>query len=173
MDSYFEWLLRIIDCPDCYRKLMEKLDSRQFTWTIRMDENRAEDGLALRDKFLDEYGYTPDQSDIFIRPCSVLEMMVALACRIDDDIMFDPAYGDRAPEWFWIMITNLGLDGMDNDNFNNQNVDEILNVFLARTYMMNGTGGLFPLKHPNFNQRRVEIWYQMSSFLGENFNSEG
>jgi hypothetical protein len=35
---------------------------------------------------------------------------------------------------------------------------------------MNGTGGLFPLKMPKVNQRRVEIWYQMSAFIEENFD---
>ena len=34
---------------------------------------------------------------------------------------------------------------------------------------MNGTGGLFPLKRPRVNQRRVEVWYQMSEYLMENY----
>ena len=168
MDLYFKWLCEVVDCPPEYTDLLQKLDSRVFTWRIRNDSNRAQDGLALRSRFIDETGAKVTE-EIFMRPCSVLEMMVALACRIEDDIMFDPSYGDRAPQWFWIMVSNLGLDGMDNEHFDNENVDQVLNVLLGRSYFMNGTGGLFPLKRPKVNQRRVEIWYQMSEFLVENF----
>ena len=169
MVTYFEWLIGLVDCPPEYTRLMEKLDSRDFTWLNPMDSHRAQDGISLRGKYLDQTGANATE-EIFMHPCSVLEMMVALACRIDDDIMFDPEYGDRAPEWFWIMISNLRLDGMDNENFDNNNVDHILNVFLNRTYFMNGTGGLFPLKQPKMNQRRVELWYQMNSYLNENYD---
>jgi hypothetical protein len=89
---------------------------------------------------------------------------------MEDDIMHDPSLGDRSPEWFWVMISNLGLDRMDDENFDLRYVDDVLNVFLNRTYFMNGTGGLFPLKIPKVNQRRVEIWYQMSAFIAENYD---
>ena len=175
MDSYFKWLLDIVECPWEFSVLMEKLDSRDFVSRIKYDENRAADGLELRHRYLEQYGDIEHENagefyeEFMMRKCSVLEMMVALACRIEDDIMFDPEMGDRTSTWFWIMISNLGLDGMDNEHFDNENVDQVLNVFLGRTYFMNGTGGLFPLKRPKVNQRRVEIWYQMSEFLVENF----
>ena len=169
MDLYFEWLLEQVDCPENYRKLMDKLYSRPFTFSIKRDENRVGDGLALRDRFADEYGDVRYE-DIPHGECSVLEVLIALACRMEDDILHDPELGDRSPEWFWMMITNLRLDRMDDEHFDAHNVDDILNVFLNRTYFMNGTGGLFPLKLPKVNQRRVEIWYQMSAFIDENFD---
>lgn len=169
MNGYLQWLAEQVDCPEHYSRLFEKLFNRTFTWRIVNDVNRAGDGIALRGRYIDETGAQATE-DIFMRPCSVLEMMIALACRIEDDIMFDPALGDRAPQWFWMMIQNLKLDGMDDDNFDDENVNNILNVFLDRTYFMNGSGGLFPLKRPKHNQRRVEIWYQMSEYLVENFD---
>ncbi len=169
MDLYFEWLLEQVDCPENYRILMDRLYRCTFTYSLKMDANRAADGLALRDRFADEYGDLRYE-DIRHDECSVLEMLIALACRMEDDIMHDPALGDRSPEWFWIMISNLRLDGMNDENFEEENVENILNVFLNRTYFMNGSGGLFPLKIPKVNQRRVEIWYQMSAFMEENFD---
>ena len=168
MDLYFRWLLNLIDCPEEYTTLMEKLHSRDFHSPVPMDINRIEDGLALRSMFVDESGFQDGEEDLLRKPCSVLEMMVALACRMEDDIMADADMGDRAPLWFWTMISNLGLDGMDNDHFDNENVDHVLNVLINRTYFMNGSGGLFPLKIPKMNQRRVEIWYQMNQWLSEN-----
>jgi hypothetical protein len=34
-----------------------------------------------------------------------------------------------------------------------------------RTYDRRGHGGLFPLQRSNRDQRRVEIWYQLSEYL--------
>ena len=168
MESYFLWLMELVDCPEEFSKLLRKLFSREFTSRIYMDQNRINDGLALRRTYTADTGVEIG-NEALVKPCSVLEMMVALACRIEDDIMFDPELGDRTPMWFWVMIDNLNLDGMSNDRFDAQNVDQILNVLIDRTYFMNGTGGLFPLKQPKVNQRRVEIWYQMNAFLLENY----
>jgi hypothetical protein len=134
-----------------------------------MDANRAADGLALRDRYAHEY-VDLRYDDIRHDECSVLEMMIALACRMEDDIMHDPELGDRSPEWFWMVITNLRLDRMDDEHYDEKNVENIINVMVGRSYFMNGTGGLFPLKMPKVNQRRVEIWYQMSAFIEENFD---
>lgn len=168
MDNYVRWLCSKVGLPDFYSRLADKLHSRVFVWTVHNDANRAADGISLRGRYIDETGVGATE-EIFMHPCTVLEMMVALACRMETDIMFDPEFGDRTHQWFWIMIENLGLDGMDDDHFDDENVNHILNVLLNRTYFMNGSGGLFPLKRPKHNQRRVEIWYQMSEFLVENF----
>jgi hypothetical protein len=37
-----------------------------------------------------------------------------------------------------------------------------------RLYTTSGYGGLFPLEEPKEDQRKVEIWYQMMAYLGEN-----
>ena len=168
MDLYFEWLMVQVDCPENFRMLFERLHSRIFVWSVHGDANRAQDGLNLRARFIEETGAEATE-EIFMHPCSVLEMMIALACRMDDDILFDPDFGDRSIVWFWQMIDNLMLDGMDNEHFDPQNVDGVLNVLLERRYFSNGSGGLFPLKKPNLNQKRVEIWYQMCSWVNENF----
>jgi hypothetical protein len=51
-----------------------------------------------------------------------------------------------------------------------KNVNQILTNLVERTYQKNGKGGLFPLKQPAKDQRRVEIWYQMAAYLNENYN---
>ena len=169
MDDYLMWLMAQVDCPVEYSRLMTKLGTRAFTWLVRKDANRAGDGMMLRGRYVNETGAQATE-DLFMRPCSVLEMMIALACRMENDIMYDPEFGNRTPEWFRIMIENLGLDGMDDERYDEEYVNNVLNVFLNRTYYMNGSGGLFPLKQPKHNQRRVEIWYQMSEYLVENFD---
>jgi hypothetical protein len=82
----------------------------------------------------------------------------------------------RMVDWFWMMLGNAELDGFTDEAFyalrGHILVDKILNRILDRTYKRDGIGGLFPLKHPKKDQRRVELWYQMNAYLVENYYSE-
>lgn len=142
------------------------LHSTEFTFTIRLDENRAMDGIDLRRRFalLQE---CEDIVDYLDGPCSVLEMMIALSIRIEESIMDDPNIGDRTGQWFWGMIVNLGLGSMSDSRFDKRVVDDILTRFLNRDYEPNGKGGLFTVRHCRQDLRDVEIWYQMSWYLDE------
>ena len=48
-------------------------------------------------------------------------------------------------------------------------VKAAVECLLERRYLEDGDGGLFPLKCPRKDQRRVEIWYQMSAWVIENY----
>ena len=74
------------------------------------DENRAVDGLSLRDEFESSYGELDISTD---EPCSMLEMMVALAIRAAD-LMYDSGCPDTPKYYFDVMIGNLGLEKMTN-----------------------------------------------------------
>lgn len=107
-------------------------------------------------------------------PCSVLEILVSVANRMED-ILYEPENGNRALKWLWTLIRNLGLETFTDGAYKanpgsfDQAVDEILEKFINRTYDRRGKGGLFPLKKPRSDQREVEIWYQMQEYLDENF----
>ena len=96
-----------------------------FRYSHHLDKNRVDDAEQLRFEFLRDF----DERAHFDSPISVLEVLVALAKRCEDNIMHDPDYGDRTHEWFWEMITNLGLDGMKNRYFDEEIVEK--NVFKA------------------------------------------
>lgn len=164
--DYFDWLLEKVDFNhnghDCYEELLKYLNSIEFTSRIPKDENRTIDGLNLRDDFMDERninGYIEG-------PCSVLEMLVAFSIRIELDITGDPGEDDLS-RWFWVMLKNLGLLKYDDDNFDLEEVENIVKIFLERKYFRDGRGGLFPLFHPKTNQRETELWYQMQRYLTE------
>lgn len=173
--GYFDWMYSLV-CDDNhvnYKKLLHKLDRIEFTYILDMDENRALDGIDLRYRF----GYENDIIDEYIklyldnnRPCSVLEMMVALAFACEEHIMDDPDIGDRTGEWFWDMIKSLGLEFMNDDNFDGKYVEDVIFRFLEREYKPNGEGGLFTLKRCKRDLRTVDIWYQFMWFLNENFD---
>ena len=170
-NEYFDWLYKLV-CYDrhsrrkSYFKLFSYLHDTDFTYTIEMDGNRAEDGIDLRYRFAREkkYDYRVVVSMLDTKPCSVLEMMIALSIR-GEEIMYDPEFGDRTSHWFWHMITNLGLDSMDDTHFNEHRVKNIIDIFLSRTYTRYGEGGLFTVPDCKYDLRRVDIWYQMNWYF--------
>ena len=90
--EYYEWLIEPIvndvDSEDIsYRKLLACLHETTFTYTIPRDENRAHDGIDLRRRFVLSENYDEDYTDYLRGPCSVLEMMIALAIRCEENIM--------------------------------------------------------------------------------------
>lgn len=171
---YFEWLCGFViggvyTEKRTYDLLLQHLHQRSFTYTIALDGNRAADGEDLRYRFAEDCGCSDSEIavSIDIRCCSILEMMVALAVRIEEHIMTNSKYGNRTSQWFWDMIRSLGLWDMTDHNFDENRVDDILDHFLDRDYDPDGHGGLFTVPNPSKDMRGVEIWYQMCMYLDE------
>lgn len=150
---YFEWLWNQVKRGYPHqRDLALKLFTTEFTWFVPNDDNRLEDGRELRLEFVHAQGIDDaDENWLHHMGCSVFEMMLGLARRL----AFLEEGKLRA--WFWILVDNLGPV-----------TDESLESLVQRTYESNGVGGLFPLKHPKYDQRKVEIWYQANAWLIEN-----
>ena len=171
---YFDWMCRLV-CNDkyskklSYKKLLSYLDTIEFTYILPLDDNRAEDGIDLRYRFGYEFEYEDRMIASYLddRPCSLLEMMIALAMRCEETIMANPDYGDRMGQWFWNMIVNLGLGSMTDEKFDTKYIDDVIYIFLNREYKPNGEGGLFTVDNPTRDMRSVEIWYQMCWYLDD------
>lgn len=151
-----------------FRRLLKHLHNIEFTYSMTMDGNRAANGINLRYNFALANGYEDDTDeimDILDGPCSVLEMIVALAIHCEKDIMDDPRYGDRTGQWFWGMIVNLGLGGMTDDRYDGQVVEDVIQRFLDRKYKPDGTGGLFTIRDCKRDLRKVEILHQLNWYL--------
>lgn len=198
IDNYIQWIAmdiwyKAIDNPDdvySYWKLFRQMLDTEFIWDhshwgdLYMDENRAQDGLALRMKYCNEGVDIPNElDDISVlnnclavgRNCSVLEMIVAFAKRMDDEVMYNREYGDRSGIWCYKMFNNLGLLKYDDDHYNKASVTRVLNRFMNRKYDANGKGGLFYIPAskeklqgyfewiPNFelDMPNTELWQQM------------
>lgn len=170
-NDYFEWMYDKVcsgryEAPNSYRKLLTYLHGVEFTYRMRNDADRAQDGVDLRHRFAlqnRDYYY-----DYIIRsldgPCSILEMMIAIAIRCEGT-MDDAKYGDRTGQWFWKMVNNLGLGGMIDYRFDEAFVEKTIDTFLKRKYEPNGQGGLFMFRECEFDMRKMSIWMQMCYFL--------
>lgn len=169
---YFKWMHQLV-CNNSYskvsyKKLINHLHNVDFDYSIPTDGNRAEDGMDLRYRF----GYEKNIDNAVIasylddRPCSVLEMMIALAIRCEH-IMENQDIGDRTGQWFWNMMVSLGLNSMTDSRYDRNYVNDVIHKFLNREYKRNGEGGLFTVKNYKHDLRTTEIWYQMCWYLEE------
>lgn len=169
-NEYFDWLYDLV-CKDrystqiSYRKLLSHLHSIEFRYLISRDENRAEDGLELRHMFVYENNYRDDVELYLDGPCSILEMLIALSLKCEG-IVDNALFGDRTQQWFWGMISNLGLGSMTNNNYDDIYVEDVIERFLDRNYEPDGRGGLFTIRHCEEDLRDVEIWHQLCWYLG-------
>ena len=166
--EYFEWLCHFIGCKN-YRKLLFFLFSIDFQYTNPMDGNRYEDGVNLRYRFADDKGYHYRHVSAWLDdvPCSMLEMMVALSLRIEEEIAGDPEYGDQTDKWFKVMLNSSGLSEFDDEHYDEREAVEIAKRIMRHGYQRNGDGGLFRLRHSRRDLRSVEIWYQAMWYLNE------
>lgn len=190
-EEYFSWLYkRVVRLRPSYIKLCRELHAKKFRWFVHNDDNRCSDGIELRDLFIEENNLDEKHLEIrsFLKAdCSVFEVLVALAQRMND-LMYDlnNTQKDRSPQFFYDMVENLGFirftdnysrfDGkgfpMDTrfDPVTEAEINEALEIFLDRTYGADGRGGLFPLKKRHkLDQSTVEIWYQMMTWMDENY----
>lgn len=180
--SYYEWLYsHVADLSDprpdmSHRIITSILHSKTFHWTVPNDDNRASDGLALRDEYCDYIGTWGDEPFQY-KPATIFEVLVALARRA--------AYEGEGltnieglDSWFWLFMANLGLAKITDQAYMHSEVQsqyEIicnLDTFLDRKYGDDGRGGLFPLRKPIIPQWRAELWFQMQAYLLENSQLE-
>lgn len=193
-DDYIAWLYSFVgkdtDQYGRYWRLIKRLYIHPFyvkempRTNVYKDVNRVRDGIALRFRFADEYGVNvescskqdPRFESFFDdnEACSMLEMLVALALRIRSDIMWDDDGVDRTPLWFWTMIANTGLDlERCKDEYFDENciveVAEMCSKIVNRLYEKTGKGSFFPTSFLGKDMRKIEIWYQMQFWIGENY----
>ena len=166
---YFTWLSEIVESNSyptdiSNSKLLKHLHKLEFIPMMDMDRNRAENGLGLRYRFAYENPVFGDAERYLEGPCSMLEMMVALAVRCEE-FMDDAAIGNRTGQWFWKMVVSLGLGSMTDPNFDRRRVDKIILIFLNREYEPNGAGGLFTIRNCDRDLRDVEIWHQACWYM--------
>ena len=153
---YYDWLLGIVHVTDYgdYGMLMDDLANTEYVWPsgmyTRQEANRVADAYTLREIFLDETGENA-VNESFV---SLLEVLIALARRAEDDILYDYRYDDRTADWFWEWIDNLELAQYDDNNYDPDSVLLIIEDFMNRRNI-----GL--LGRQKYVRKMKSLWEQM------------
>lgn len=169
-ELYFQWLYKQVADPDfqdqsmTYWEVLGMLYSTAFTVhpSVPNDDNRARDGKAERQRFLESEGIEEADADWMELDCSILELMVGLSRRLSFEADGEPHY------WFWVLMENLGIsDYNDRRRLPRRRIEDILERLVHREYEPSGLGGFFPLRNPKKDQRTIELWDQMSAYILE------
>lgn len=169
-EVYFTWLCDRVNVnygrptDKTFHSLLGLLHGKEFVWVVPNDDNRLEDAMDLRHAFFNEnHINNPGHLLMGIPPLSVLEVIIGLTERL---AFLD---GGNSSDWAWRLIENLGLHKQADPITPRKEryIDDILEKLIWRTYEPDGTGGFFPLAFPDGNQTKVEIWHQMTFYLGE------
>jgi len=157
-DPYVLWLKGMLeDVPSNYNVLIDIAHHIEFVAIVPFDDNRADDGLALRREYEIEFGQPPRV--IFEGP-TLFEVMVGLARRmefLDFEMDETRTYG----HYFCILVENLEIGNVRDSE---EVLDALITVVL-REYDPDGRGGFFPLENPDSDQRNLQMWYQMQAFF--------
>lgn len=174
MRGYSQWLVSELGLEE-HQMLFHILYDTEFTWKIDRDENRATDGVYMRDRYSYETGeYLPSSWRDW--PCSVAEMLASLAFTMEESFLYDPESDTGCDKWMREMLENCGLWDMDDEAFEEHpswcfnEVEDTVKRVLDRNYGMSGRGGLFPLAYPDGDQRKMELWYQMNAYVLEKWS---
>lgn len=160
-NDYLDWIIDELNLINPKKTLMAGLNRVEFLWVIDNDRRRASDGIAFRERFpLFHKLSNKDQ----ISPCTVLEMLAALAIRMDKEWIGN-ARKNRAFIPFQDMVRNLGLTS---NRWTGKYFNDV-NAWMLRRFSPDGLGSIFPLRHPDGDQTEKEIWMQMIRYIGENY----
>lgn len=169
-NSYRNWLEDLVD-GHRHRILFDVLYDTEYVWWIERDEDRASDGVHLRERFEYESGLRcPEGWDDW--PCSFLEFIIAMAFIMEESLLYTPN-GCQVSTWFWTMMDNAGLSRFDDATMMSEaasasmEVEAIVTGILDREYGYDGSGGFFPLENPPVDTRNLTYWEQMNLYVME------
>lgn len=156
------WLSQFIG--GCYGRLFlyHTMLSCEFYSPINMDDSRMMDALILRDSY-------PKSHELPEFPPSILEVLVALAIRMEHDILCSIEFDDRTTKWFEMFLENLGLEFITDGDWSNEREDYVhwvLERFVDHKYRKDGSnGGIFVVSmtpRESMDFRKVGLWDQMT-----------
>lgn len=176
---YYSWLLDAVASKaeqKTYNLVFSKLYSTEFVSYDEFDDNLKENASGMREDFyifsktgyklIDIYGEIDFET-------TILEVMVYIACKIEDTIMSNSDYGNRTGLWFWYMMESLDIIQYDDNRFDEPDVDQKLDNFIERRYEKNGYGGLFTLEDSKIDARKTNIWQQAMTFITDFAKNNG
>jgi len=164
-DQYLLWLIHCVGAEE-YTKVCNTMQKIVFDASVPNDDNRAAEGKDLRRQFLEQHNYHTSVYYMWLAPpASIFETLAALT----DHAEF--MTGISKDKWFKIFLGNLHIENCHDGRWSgavSRKVQRALEMFNHRHYMPSGHGGLFPIQNSIYDQREIEIWYQMCAFIQEN-----
>jgi hypothetical protein len=165
LQAYLEWLSKQVKHRknQTFTELFTLMGTKEFVYIVLGDDNRMHDGRDLRSEYFREIHMKSYVDVDMLGPVSVLEVMIALSRRLEF------MTSQSAEVWAWQLLQNIQLHKFSGHMTRREieECDDRLERLIYRTYKPDGQGGFFPLAWPEADQRKIELWYQMSSYILE------
>lgn len=168
-ELYITWLYgQVLDVNETrpsrsYWGFVRQLYTKEFVWLVPNDDNRIEDGKALRAEFIEGSDIPYVDESWLDLGCSMMELLIGLSRRLSFQAEGEPLW------WFWKLVENTGhMAKPDTYPYPSADLDQMLEDIIWRKYDYNGRGGLFPLNYAVKDQREQELWYQLQAYVIEN-----
>jgi hypothetical protein len=166
---YLDWLFALVESArpgQTFLSLFRALHRTKFMADNRvpLDNNRVSYAIGLRLEFFQTAGI--QDTEYFEEDrISMLELLMQLAYDMGEITSRE----DNIPSYFFELLENLGICIPDDAYIDTDSTDTlvylVLQKVIKRRYASHGL--LFPLRHPEADQRRVELWFQMNAYLIE------
>lgn len=170
-DWYAIWLTKLVGGSKCRSMTIQTMLDIEFYSDIHeMDKNRMSDAIALRRSYIAEKNIS--DSSFYYAPPSVLEVLVGLINRIENDILTEEN-NITAEEIFEMFLENLSIEFVydwDWDCTQETYVRQQIFKFLDRNYNPDGSDGNIFVVHDlpcNVDLRKKDIWSQAQWWLRE------
>ena len=172
--AYTEWLLKRV-CIDKlqghkYEFLLKALDNMAFDPLLMLDKNIVDNAIYyLRNVYTKEFPIEENDKWPGWDYISILEAIVlGVPSRVEKLYpKNDEEYKDKTSMMFWVVLSNLGVDKMDNDNFDEFELWEIIDKFNDRKFEKDGRGSFYTIRNPEIDMREVPIGFAGSWFMEE------
>lgn len=115
---------KFIDDETCiYKSLIRKLLSIEYQHNV-INKDRYDDVVIYRKNYLIDNNISNEYILNKYR-VSVLEVLIVLSIRVENEIMCSEKYGDRSCQWFWAMLQYIGLTVFHDDCYD---ANQVMNI---------------------------------------------
>ena len=169
-ELYFKWLINHIDYDNEDDELfIYDLFLCEFRWIHPNDVNRKMDAFELRRDFSIDEGLYYSEYETFksVKP-NCLEVLIALAQRISDDILDECESGYGTDGWFWELVKIFGL--------RHTRLPKTFKYFeLTKEFQKGNISSKKVTKRYQKGNKKVtdlEIWYQIADYISNFYDME-
>lgn len=169
-EMYLKWLMNHIDYDNEDDELfIYDLFLCEFRWKHPNDVNRKTDAFELRRDFSIDEGLYYSEYEAFksVKP-NCLEVLIALAQRISDDIFDECESGYGTDGWFWELVKIFGL--------RRTRLPKTFKYFeLTKEFQKGNILSKKVTKRYQKGNKKVtdlEIWYQIADYVSNFYDME-
>lgn len=182
--GYFHWLQKVSGLSG---PLSSMLAETEFVSVDGLDDILVEKTKEeIRSKYAEQIAEEEDLNDKETETVyksirgdiCLFEVIVCLSYSVNEMFEDLDAY-DGCSHFFNILMKNAGFDLYDEEDLDHigeqvkdywqRCIDRIIN----RAYSATGEFGLFPVKAPSTDRRKVSLWQQMNDWVDQHTNEDG